>query len=296
MRTGRPPGDPTVRFTTHEGMLMQLMKAAAAAALTLAGMLALSACNAQDSNAGTANIAVVNGVPIPQSRLDYVIKAQVQQGQKDDETMRKQIKEALITREILAQEAVKKGLDKDPNLQTQVDMARQEFLIRAYFDDFVKNNNVTEEELKAEYERVKAQQSGNGERKEYQARHILIKSEKQAKAALAQINKAKGKNFAQIAKAKSEDPGSKAEGGLMDWSDGSNFVKEFSDAMVKLDEGQYTKQLVKTQYGYHIIMMDDVREMQFPPFEQVKERIEQQMLAQKRDKAIEALRTSAKVE
>ena len=277
-------------------MHMQLMKVASAAALSLAGMLALSACNAQDSNAGNANVAVVNGVPIPQARLDYVIKAQVQQGQKDDETMRKQIKEALITREILAQEAVKKGLDKDPQLQTQVDMARQEFLIRAYFDDFVKSNSVTEEEMKAEYERVKAQQSGNGERKEYQARHILIKSEKQAKAALAQINKAKGKNFAQIAKAKSEDPGSKAEGGLLDWSDGSNFVKEFSDAMVKLDKGAYTKQLVKTQYGYHVIKLEDVREMQFPPFDQVKERIEQQLLAQKRDKAIEALRTSAKVE
>jgi peptidyl-prolyl cis-trans isomerase C len=175
-------------------------------------------------------------------------------------------------------------------------MAKQEFLIRAYFDDFVKSNGATEDEMQAEYERVKAQQTGNGERKEYHARHILIKDEKQAKAALAQINKVKGKNFAQVAKAKSEDPGSKAEGGLLDWSDGSNFVKEFSDAMVKLNKGQYTRQLVKTQYGYHIIKLEDVREMQFPPFDQVKERIEQQLLAQKRDKTIEALRTGAKVE
>jgi peptidyl-prolyl cis-trans isomerase C len=272
---------------------MQLIKAASAATLTLAGMLALSACNAQDSG---SNVAVVNGVPIPQARLDYVMKAQVQQGQKDDEDTRKQIKEALITREILAQEAVKKGLDKDPHLQTQVEMARQEFLIRAYFDDFVKTNGVTEEEMHAEYDRVKAQQTGNGERKEYRARHILIKNEKSAKAALAQINQAKGKNFAQVAKTKSEDQGSKADGGLLDWSDGSNFVKEFSEAMVKLDKGQYTKQLVKSQYGYHIIKLEDVREMQFPPFEQVKERIEQQLLAQKRDKTIEALRTAAKVE
>lgn len=272
---------------------MQLIKAAAAATLTLAGMLALSACNAQD---GSTNIAVVNGVPIPQARLDYVMKAQVQQGQKDDENTRKQIKEALITREILAQEALKKGLDKDPHLQTQVEMAKQEFLIRAYFDDFLKTNGVTEEEMRAEYERIKAQQTGGGERKEYRARHILIKNEKQAKAALAQINQAKGKNFAQVAKTKSEDPGSKAEGGLLDWSDGSNFVKEFSEAMVKLDKGQYTKQLVKTQYGYHIIKLEDTREMQFPPFEQVKERIEQQLLAQKRDKTIEALRTAATVE
>lgn len=272
---------------------MQLIKAAHAAMLTLAGMLALSACKAQD---GAANIAVVNGVPIPQARLDYVVKSQVQQGQKDDENMRKQIKEALITREILAQEAVKKGLDKDPHLQTQVEMAKQEFLIRAYFDDFVKTSGVTEDEIKAEYERVKTQQTGGGERKEYRARHILIKNEKQARAALAQINQAKGKNFAQVAKTKSEDQGSKAEGGLLDWSDGSNFVKEFSEAMVKLDKGQYTKQLVKSQYGYHIIKLEDVREIQFPPLDQVKERIEQQLLAQKRDKAIEALRTAAKVE
>jgi len=271
---------------------MHLLKTASAAMLALAGMLALSACNAQDK--GT--IAVVNGVPITQARLDYVVKAQVQQGQKDDENLRKSIREALITREILAQEAIRKGLDQDPQVVTQLEMAKQEFLIRAYFDDFLKNSPVTEDELKAEYERVKAQQTGGGERKEYKVRHILIKDEKQAKAALAQINKAKGKNFAQIAKAKSEDTGSKKDGGLLDWSDGSNYVKEFSEAMLQLKKGEWTVALVKTQYGYHIILLEDVREMQFPPFEQVKDRVEQQMLAQKRDKAIEALRTASKVE
>ena len=270
---------------------MRLMKTASAAVLTLAGLLALSACNADDKN-----VAVVNGVPIPQARMDYVVKSQVQQGQKDDENLRKNVREALITRELLAQEAVKKGLDKDPQFQAQMEMAKQEFLIRAYFDDFLKSNNVAEAELKAEYERVKAEQTGNGERKEYKARHILIKDEKQAKAALAQISKAKGKNFAQIAKAKSEDTGSKNDGGALDWSDGSNYVKEFSEALTKLKKGEWTTYLVKTQYGYHIIMLEDVRDMQFPEFDQVKERIQQQMLAQKRDKAIEALRASAKVD
>lgn len=271
---------------------MHLLKTAFAATLTLAGMLTLSACNAQDKG----NVAVVNGVPISQARMDYVIKAQVQQGQKDDENLRKNVRDALVTREILAQEAIKKGLDKDPQVQTQLEMAKQEFLIRAYFDDFLKSNPLTEAELKAEYERVKTEQSGNGERKEYKARHILIKDEKQAKAALAQINKAKGKNFAQIAKAKSEDTGSKADGGALEWSDGSNYVKEFGEAMLKLKKGEWTAALVKTQYGYHIILLEDVREVQFPPFDQVKDRVEQQMLTQKRDKAIEALRTSAKVE
>jgi peptidyl-prolyl cis-trans isomerase C len=269
---------------------MQFIKPASAAGAALAGMLTLAACNAED------NVAIVNGVPIPQARMEYVVKSQVQQGQQDNEQLRKQVKDVLITRELLAQAAVQKGLDKSPEVQTGVDMARQEFLIRAYFDDFIKNNAVTDEELKAEYERVKAQQSGGGERKEYHARHILMKDEKAAKAVLAQVNKAKAKNFATLAKAKSEDNGSKAEGGLLEWSDGSNFVPEFGAALVKLNKGEWTKQLVKTQYGYHIILVEDIRELQFPPFDQVKDRIGQQVMAEKRDKAIEALKASAKVE
>ena len=143
---------------------------------------------------------------------------------------------------------------------------------------------------------MKAEQSAGGQRKEYRARHILVKDEKQAKALLAQINKANGKNFAQLAKAKSEDTGSKKLGGELDWSDGSNYVKEFSDAMMKLNKGEWTKQPVKTKFGYHIILLEDVRAMEFPPLDQVKDRISQQILAQKRDKEIEALRAGAKIE
>jgi len=284
---------------------MQLLKSASATAVALAGMLTLTACNAEQGV-----VAIVNGVPIPQARMEYVIKSQVQQGQQDSEQLRKQVKDVLITREVLAQEAIRKGLDQSQEVQTGVDMAKQEFLIRAYFDDFVKNNAVTEDEIKAEYEQVKSQQSAGGTRKEYLVRHILVKvdqkdtqnankwtaAEKKGKGILVEVNKAKGKNFAQLAKARSEDPGSKAEGGLLDWSDGSNFVPEFTEAMVKLDKGAWTKQLVKTNYGYHIIMLEDVRSMEFPPLEQVKDRIEQRLLTVKRDKAIEALRTSAKID
>jgi peptidyl-prolyl cis-trans isomerase C len=270
---------------------MQLKTIGSAAAFALAGLLPLCAAGADDKT-----VAVVNGVPIPQERLDYVVRTQVQQGQKDDESLRKNVKDALVMREVIAQEAIKKGLDQDAMFQTQLEMAKQEFLIRAYFDDFLKNNPIGDEEMKAEYEKVKAQQSGNGERKEYKARHILIKDQKKAKATLAEINKAKGKNFATLAKARSEDAGSKAEGGELDWSDGGNFVKEFSEAMMKLSKGQYTKELVKTQYGYHIIKLDDIRDMQFPAFEDVKERLYQQMMTHKRDQAMAALREKAKVE
>jgi len=247
------------------------------------------------SHAADGNIAVVNGVPVAEARVDYIVKTQIQQGQKDTPELRKNVADVLITREVLTQEAIKKGFDKDPAVVTQMDMAKQEFLIRAYFEDFIKRNPVSDEEIAAEYEKIKAAQGGT-DRKEYRAAHILLKDEKQANAVLAQINKANGKNFAQLAKAKSEDTGSKKLGGDLDWSDGSNYVKEFSDAMMKLNKGEWTKKPVKTKFGYHIILLEDVRPVQFPPLEQVKDRISQQMLAQKRDKEIEALRAGAKIE
>jgi len=269
---------------------MHFIKTASTLALVVAGLAALSLGHAADGN-----IAVVNGVPVSEARVDYIVKTQIQQGQKDSPELRKNVADVLITREVLTQEAIKKGFDKDPAVVTQMDMAKQEFLIRAYFEDFIKRNPVSDEEITAEYEKIKAAQGGT-DRKEYRAAHILLKDEKQANGVLAQINKANGKNFAQLAKAKSEDTGSKKLGGDLDWSDGSNYVKEFSDAMIKLNKGEWTKKPVKTKFGYHIILLEDVRPVQFPPLEQVKDRISQQMLAQKRDKEIEALRAGAKIE
>jgi peptidyl-prolyl cis-trans isomerase C len=269
---------------------MHFIKTASTLALVVAGLAALSVGHAADSN-----IAIVNGVPVSEARVDYIVKTQIQQGQKDSPELRKNVADVLITREVLTQEAIKKGFDKDPAVVTQMDMAKQEFLIRAYFEDFIKRNPVSDEEITAEYEKIKAAQGGT-DRKEYRAAHILLKDEKTANAVLAQINKANGKNFAQLAKAKSEDTGSKKLGGDLDWSDGSNYVKEFSDAMMKLKKGEWTKKPVKTKFGYHIILLEDVRPVQFPPLDQVKDRISQQMLAQKRDKEIEALRAGAKIE
>ncbi len=270
---------------------MYSIKNASAAALTLVGLLAFTAVKAEEKT-----IAIVNGIPISEARLDYVVKAQVAQGQKDDANLRSSVKESLIMREILAQEAIKKGLDKNEEFAAQMEMAKQEFLIRAYFDDFIKQNPISDEEMKAEYERVKKEQLANSPGKEYKARHILIKDEKQAKAALAEVKKSKGKNFAAIAKKRSEDSGSKNDGGALDWSDGTNYIKEFADALVKLNKGEYTKELVKTQFGYHIIMMDDIRDIQFPAFEDVKERLYQQMLTQKRDATIAKLKEQARIE
>jgi peptidyl-prolyl cis-trans isomerase C len=292
---------------------MHSMKTATAVALTLAGALVMLSSQAEDKT----NVAVVNGVPIPQSRVDYVIKAQAQQGQqgqpgqpKDTPEFRQQVKDVLITREVITQEAIKKGLDKSPEVQTQLEMAKQDFLIRAYFEDFIKNNVPTDEQTRAEYDKIKAAQTDNGQKMEYRVRHILIKldqnsandpkkakaAEQRAKAIVAELNKAYGKNFAQLAQTKSDDEGTKKQGGELDWTDGSNLVKEFTDAMVKLEKGSYTKVPVKTRFGYHIILLEDVRPVQFPPYDQVKERVQQELMKQARDKKIEELRAAAKVE
>jgi len=288
---------------------MRCIKVATFVALTLASALASLASLAEDST----NVAVVNGVPIPQSRVDYIVKAQLQRSQgqqRDTPEFRQQVKDVLITREVIAQEAIKKGLDQSPAVQTQLDMAKQDFVIQAYFEDFVKNNTPTEEQTRAEYEKIKAAQTDDGKKMEYRVRHILIKldaagandpkkqkaAEQRAKAIVAELNKKFGKNFAELAKAKSEDEGTKNQGGELDWTDGSNLVKEFTDAMVKLEKGSYTKVPIKTRFGYHIILLEDVRPVQFPPYEQVKERVQQELIKQARDKKIEELRGAAKIE
>jgi peptidyl-prolyl cis-trans isomerase C len=270
---------------------MRFVKPSALAALSLCGIAFLGACNAQESG---SNLAVVNGVPIPQARFDFVSKMQAQsgQGQKETPESRKQLREALITREIITQEAVRKGLDKSVDYQVQMDLAKQQVLVNAFLEDYLKSHEPTEDDLKAEYEKIKKEQFDPNAR-EYKARHILIKKEAEAKAVLAQLRK--GAKFEDLAKKKSEDTGSKGKGGELDWTDGANLVKPFADAMKTLEKGK-TSDLVKTQYGFHIIRMDDVRTPQFPAFDDVKDQVQKQLLGRQRDELVDTLRKAATVE
>lgn len=270
---------------------MRFVKPSALAALSLCGIAFLGACNAEESG---STLAIVNGVPIPQARFDFVSRMQAQsgQGQKETPESRKQLREALITREIITQEAVRKGLDKSVDYQVQMDLAKQQVLVNAFIEDYLKTHEPTEADLKAEYEKIKSEQFDPSAR-EYKARHILIKKEADAKAVLAQLKK--GAKFEDLAKKKSEDTGSKAKGGELDWTDGANLVKPFADAMKTLEKGKMSD-LVKTQYGYHIIRMDDVRSPQFPDFEDVKDQVQKQLLGRQRDELVDSLRQAATVE
>ena len=269
---------------------MRVIKTTALVAASLCGLTLLSACNAEEPG---KNIAVVNGVPISQARADFVAKMQTQQGAKDTPEFRKQLRDVLVTREIIAQEAMRQGLDKSEDYQVQMDMARQQLLVNAFLEDYLKKHEPTEAQLRAEYDRVKAEQA-DPNAKEIKARHILVKKEAEAKAILAQLKK--GAKFEDIARKKSEDTGSKNKGGELDWTDGNNMVKPFAEAMRALKKGETTEKPVQTQYGFHIIRVDDVRAVTFPAFEDVKDQVSKQFIAKQRDQMVEELKKGARIE
>jgi peptidyl-prolyl cis-trans isomerase C len=252
--------------------------------------LALSLVAVLSFSATAQNIAVVNGKPVPSSRVE-ALKQQVERsGRPVTPEILAQIKEELIAREIFMQEARKRGLDASEDYKAQLELARQSLLIRELFANFQKKNPVTDAEIKAEYDKFVAANGG----KEYRARHILVEKEDEAKALFADLKK--GGKFEDLAKKASKDPGSGANGGDLDWANAASYVPEFSNAMVKLEKGQMTEAPVKSQFGYHIIRVDDVRDAQLPKMEEVKPQITQQLTQSKLGKFQEDLRAKAKVQ
>lgn len=252
--------------------------------------LAMGLIAALSFSAWSQNLAIVNGKPVPSSRVD-ALKQQVERsGRPVTPEILAQIKEELIAREIFMQEARKRGLDASEDYKAQLELARQSLLIRELFANFQKKNPVTDAEIKAEYDKFVAANGG----KEYRARHILVEKEDEAKALIADLKK--GAKFEDLAKKASKDPGSGANGGDLDWANAASYVPEFSNAMVKLEKGQLTDSPVKSQFGFHIIRVDDVREAQLPKLDEVKPQITQQLTQSKLGKFQEDLRSKAKVQ
>ncbi len=247
--------------------------------------LLLSAAIAVPLAAHAQNIAIVNGKAVPKARADALIK-QVQgqasaQGQQMPPDLEQRVRDKLVMDEIFTQEAEKRGLASTAEYKSQMEQARQAVLTQSLLADFVKTHPVAEADIKTEYDKFKAQSAGT----EYRARHILVEKEDEAKALIKQIKG--GASFEELAKKNSKDPGSGANGGDLDFAAAGSYVPEFSQAMVALKKGEMTQEPVKTQFGYHIIRLDDSREAQFPPFDdvkgQLKQRMEQQKLAAFRD-------------
>jgi peptidyl-prolyl cis-trans isomerase C len=200
------------------------------------------------------------------------------------------VRDSLINLELLSRAALDKGLDKEPRLAAAMDIRNKDQLAKAYLEDYVKTHPVTDAEIQAAYDQAKAEPV----EPEYRARHILVKTEAEAKKIIADLGK-KAK-FETLAKKLSKDPGSAQNGGDLDWSDRGAFVKEFSDALAGLKKGETTKKPVKTQFGYHVIRLDDVRQPEMPPLDTVRGEIVKQLQNQRVRAAISAARAGAKIE
>jgi peptidyl-prolyl cis-trans isomerase C len=232
----------------------------------------------------------VNGVVIPAAYFDAMNRERESSGQPSTPDVGNAIKDELVNREILSQAARKKGLDRDVLVSAQMDMARQAVLIRAFFDDYVKANPITDEKLKSDYEKFVVQMGD----KEYKARHILVETEDEAKAIIASLGK--GESFEKLAKDKSKDTGSKDNGGDLDWGPAGRYVPEFGNAMKALKKGETTKIPVKSPFGFHVIRLDDVRDMKVPAFAEVKDNFKQRAQQDQVTKLVQELRAKATVE
>ena len=256
----------------------------------LSGLVAATLMGAVALPVSAQNLAIVNGKAIPKERAE-VLKQQVERsGRQVTADMEGQIKEEVIAREIFMQEAQKRGLEGTPDFKAQMELARQSILIRELFADYQKTNPVTDAEIQAEYDKFVAANGG----KEYKASHILVEKEADAKAIIASIKK--GAKFEDIAKKQSKDPGSGVKGGDLDWANPASYVSEFTEALIKLEKGKMTDTPVKSQFGWHVIRLDDVRQAQLPKLEEVKPQVEQQLQQQKLAKFQEDLRAKAKIE
>jgi peptidyl-prolyl cis-trans isomerase C len=259
---------------------MRKMSLAACVSLALVAPLAAQA----------QNVAVVNGKAVPKARVDALVAQATKQGQPKTPELEKQARDEVVMREMFMQEAEKRGLQASSEFKTQMEFARQQILIRELFDDYRKKNPVTDAEIQAEYDKFKAQSTGT----EYRARHILVEKEEDAKGLIKQLNG--GAKFEDVAKKNSKDPGSAENGGDLDFAKPDAYVPEFGQAMSKLKKGEMTQEPVKSQFGYHIIKLEDTRQATFPPLAEVKPQIEQRLTQVKLAKFRDDIRAKSKTD
>ncbi len=262
---------------------------AVAASLALASTAGFAQTKKPAAAAAPAAPAAAGAILYSPQQLDLIIKERVAQGQPDSPELREYLKQELINRELLLRAAKAKGLDKDATLRTQMQVAADTILIRSYVNDVLTAKQVGEDVLKKEYDAIKA---GLGD-KEFRASHILVEKKEEAEAIIKQLQT--GAKFADLAKASSKDPGSKENGGDLDWAVPSNYVKPFADAMIALEKGKYTPQPVQSPFGFHVIKLDDVREAKAPPYDEVKPQLAQRLQGKILEDHVLELRTKAGV-
>ncbi|WP_181885365.1 foldase protein PrsA [Trinickia dinghuensis] len=266
----------------------------------VAALIAMSACtqkgtdtnHASDASSKDATDAAltVNGTAI--SKREFAMLLREQPPRDETPNSPKKIVDNLTMQILAAQAATEKGLDKSPDVEDQMDLSKTSILAQAYVKDFFASHKPTDAQLNAEYDKVKAAASGN----EYRARHIVVKTEDEAKAIIAKLDQ-DPKAFAQLASADSLDPVSKAKGGDLGWFDPTRMEPAFASAVEKLGKGQVSQEPVKSQFGYHVIMVDDIRSKAaaVPPFEQIKDSLAAHLEQEELLKTLGDMKTKANI-
>ncbi len=269
----------------HRNFALAVVAAIVAATATVPAVAQQPAAPAKAATPAKAAAPAAAGKELyPKAYFDAMLKDRLAQGQPDSPELRAAIREELNTRELLVREAKKKGVDKQADVKNQMDLMGQTVLVRAFVADWMKDHPIPDAQLRTEYDKIKSQIGD----KEYKVRHILVEKEDEGKEIIAALQK--GDKFEKLAD-RSKDPGSKANGGDLDWNAPGNFVKPFSDAMVKLPKGKFTPQPVQTQFGWHVIQVDDIREAKVPGFDEVKPQLAQRMQSAQLDAYFKELRT-----
>lgn len=246
---------------------------------------------AADKPATDKPLAMVNGEAVPAMFGNFIRQNRIKRNMPPEALTDAAVKDGAITATLLAQEAVKKGLDKEPTVAAALEFQRMELLGRAALEDYLRAHPIQEDTIKAEYENAKAKAGET----EYRARHILVNSEKEARTFITKLNASRKTKFEDLAKKYSKDT-SAGNGGDLGWVLPANLVPEFAKALVDLKKGQVTKTPVQTRFGWHIIKLEESRKLDFPEYDKVKERIAGQLQQQAIARLVKELAATAKVE
>ena len=239
---------------------------------------------------GAKPVATVNGKELSADLFDTFLQVVTGKPPADATPEQKsQLLEQLVNMTLAAQQGEKEGLAKDSKVQAKLDLVRTQILAEAASEKYMKAHPVSETEVKAEYDTQVAAMP-----KEYKARHILVEKKETAESLIRDLGA--GGDFAKLAKAESKDSGSAAKGGDLGWFSGQSMVKPFSDALATLEKGAVTKTPVQTQYGWHVIQLEDSRTPQPPAFDEVKQQVEMLSQRKKLQGYVDELRKTAKIQ
>jgi peptidyl-prolyl cis-trans isomerase C len=239
---------------------------------------------AEDS---TRTLVEVNGEPVLETHF-LVYRSQRGEGPQLDKQEQIKLLNELVNTVMIAQAGSKQGLDKHPEITAAVDVARYRILAEATIEKFLRDNPVTEDELQAAYD----ERYGDNKLTEYKARHILLKTEDEAKAVIADLDK--GADFAALAKEKSTGP-SGPNGGDLGWFEKTQMVAPFGDAVATMTKGSYSKSPVQTQFGWHVILLEDTREQEPPKLDSLRDHFTEQLQRQKVAGFVRGIREETKV-